>query len=654
MTSSLPPSARKDFERAVSLFQNGRLAIAESICGELLARFPDDAELAHFCGVLATRSGRLDVAIQRLVRSVGIQPTAARAHAALGFAQEQSGRLEEARRSFEAAVSLDPAFAEAHTGLAVVHQRGGRLAEASRAFERAVALSGSVDARLNSARALLQLGRMEAAALRLREALESCGDRPDALRLIAAGLLHAGEHAAAVAAFERYLASQPRDSAMRAKYALALVELDRLAEARTQIDLALPATSDASVQSAHGLVLMNEKNVADAVEAFERALELEPGNAETRVNLAMALRALGRRGEMLPHMQAATSNGALDAGGLARLASLYGEEGDSATAMALASSALQSSPSHPDAHRIMASELLGDGQFEKGWRHYAFRTARGAVLPRLPANLANADIALIQEQGIGDVLFFLRYARPLAEAGARLHVSADRRLEPLVRRALAVASWFDGPVAPEGWTAFAMGDLPLAVGNLVREPAPSLRIAPLAERENALRSRLQLGGSPCIAIAWRAGTPPPPGPRKRSALSKEIDPATFGAALRGIGARFVSIQRNPAAGETDEVARAMGAPLTDLASVNEDLEDMLALLALVDDYVGVSSTNVHLRAAAGCGGRILVPNPAEWRWQKKGESPWFPGFVTYRQQVDGDWSVALERLSGDLRARGNG
>jgi hypothetical protein len=328
--------------------------------------------------------------------------------------------------------------------------------------------------------------------------------------------------------------------------------------------------------------------------------------------------------------------------------------------MDLASVALRTSPALPDAHRLVASELLRNGQFERGWRHYAFRSARGAVLdqvalgaypPSLPANLANADIALIQEQGLGDVLFFLRYAKPLADAGARLHVSADRRLEPLVRRALPVASWFDGAAPPKGAHPIYVGDLPLVARGLGAEPAPTLRIPPLDERVHELRAKLG-GGYPVIAIAWRAGVAPPTGPRKRALLSKEIAPATFGAAMRGIGARVLSIQRHPKAGEIDEVSRAIGAPVEDFGAVNDDLEEALALLAVVDDYVGVSSTNVHLRAAAGAGGRILVPHPAEWRWQAKGDSPWFPGFVTYRQRPDGDWSDALAHLAAHLRAKG--
>ena len=35
------------------------------------------------------------------------------------------------------------------------------------------------------------------------------------------------------------------------------------------------------------------------------------------------------------------------------------------------------------------------------------------------------------------------------------------------------------------------------------------------------------------------------------------------------------------------------------------------VLALLDEYIGVSNTNMHLRAAAGRTARVLVPRPAE-------------------------------------------
>ncbi|MFZ3320853.1 MAG: hypothetical protein WA190_00670, partial [Usitatibacter sp.] len=135
---------------------------------------------------------------------------------------------------------------------------------------------------------------------------------------------------------------------------------------------------------------------------------------------------------------------------------------------------------------------------------------------------------------------------------------------------------------------------------------------------------------------------------------KDVSPAMLGEALAGLPFQFVSIQRRPADGATRELEDALGASVVDLSDVNEDLEDMLALLSLLDGYVGVSSTNIHLLAALGRGGRILVPNPPEWRWQAAGKSPWFGDFDSYRQTPEGDWSEALGRLRQDLTREAKG
>jgi hypothetical protein len=79
------------------------------------------------------------------------------------------------------------------------------------------------------------------------------------------------------------------------------------------------------------------------------------------------------------------------------------------------------------------------------------------------------------------------------------------------------------------------------------------------------------------------------------------------------------------------------------------LEDMLALLALLDDYICVHNTNIHLMAGIGKTARILIPYPPEWRDMKIGnESPWFKGFKLYRQNRDKSWSQALDDLKRDL------
>ncbi len=115
------------------------------------------------------------------------------------------------------------------------------------------------------------------------------------------------------------------------------------------------------------------------------------------------------------------------------------------------------------------------------------------------------------------------------------------------------------------------------------------------------------------------------------------------------GARSTACAPRSSPGECERLAAAIAAPVHDVSAVNDRLEDALAWLALLDEYVGVSNTNTHLRACAGRDSRVLVAWPPEWRWPRDAQrSPWYPGTALYRQSRDGDWSGALGCLRADL------
>ena len=108
---------------------------------------------------------------------------------------------------------------------------------------------------------------------------------------------------------------------------------------------------------------------------------------------------------------------------------------------------------------------------------------------------------------------------------------------------------------------------------------------------------------------------------------------------RGIvtGARNLS-QWNGSFALAPALEEALGAPVHDASFANGELDDILALMSAVDDYVGVSNTNTHLRAGTGGAMRVLVPHPPEWRWGLQGDrSPWFPTARVERQQLNGRW-----------------
>jgi hypothetical protein len=133
------------------------------------------------------------------------------------------------------------------------------------------------------------------------------------------------------------------------------------------------------------------------------------------------------------------------------------------------------------------------------------------------------------------------------------------------------------------------------------------------------------------------------------ALFKQVPLPLLGASLERTPGTLISLQRQPRAGEVEAAKMAFGRALHDFSAINENLEDMLALLAAIHEYVGVSNTNMHLMAGLGGKARVLVPNPPEWRWMcNSAVSPWFAGFALYRQSPDGDWTGALRGLAEDL------
>jgi len=276
------------------------------------------------------------------------------------------------------------------------------------------------------------------------------------------------------------------------------------------------------------------------------------------------------------------------------------------------------------------------------------------LMPRpstlLPVELGGKRILLVRDQGIGDELFFLRFARLAQQQGAWTAYLPTAKIATLVARAPGLdAVVSDTDIPPDLDQIFSVGDLPLILGaDRVADLPPPLALTALPERVTAIRARLAtLGKGPLLGVTWRAGKERQLGRNK--SLYKWLDASLLGAALSAWPGEVLILQRHPRPEEMEDFQHALGRPAHDFSELNEDLEDMLALLAQLDEYVGVSNTNMHLMAGLGKSARVLIPSPAEWRWMAEGnESPWFPGFSLYREKPHGGWEDALARLTEDL------
>jgi hypothetical protein len=298
----------------------------------------------------------------------------------------------------------------------------------------------------------------------------------------------------------------------------------------------------------------------------------------------------------------------------------------------------------------------------------------------LPHDLGGRTVLLQADGGLGNELFLLRYVPQLKARGARVIYRASPETLLLLRQRALNLDGVIGPreARPECDHALFISALPLALSRLGSEPLPhppstatpqgavqrspsiktarrvfwpelpgSVRLEPNAVRLKFWRERLaEMGSAPYIAVTWRVGTAPE---AETSSLAAAVPLDALGRALAASPGTLVSIQPAPGPDELDALGGAAARKVHDAARASNDLEDALALLSLVDEYVCVSNAWVHLRASAGAAAKVLVPWPPDWRWRASGdESPWFPGFRLYRQLPDGDWTRALERLARDL------
>ncbi len=416
-----------------------------------------------------------------------------------------------------------------------------------------------------------------------------------------------------------------------------------------------PAFVDSLVNLAKSLE--KQEKLPQARKHFERAFAIQPMFPKLATNLAKICRECGDVARARSILLGLEKSGEEDLA--IALAECDFELGDTPRAIERLRAAVREHRDWTLARDALAHLLLSTGSWREGWNEYLGRHslfgAPNSLAGHLPPRLDGRHVLLRGEQGIGDVLFFLRFAPLLRERAALLTLACEKKLHPLlggnalleeVREARP-----DDADNPRFDSRLWVGDLPALLECSDMPPAWRLSVGE-GEQKNAKQRLAAFGPAPHLAVTWRAGTDTAQGREfgdERKALMKAVSPRMLGTALRGWPGTAVLLQRGARPQDGAEFAAGFAAPFHDLSALGEDLRALLAVLSVLDEYVTVSNTNVHLLAGIGRTARVLVPFPAEWRWMRgEGPSPWFPDFPVYRQSVSRDWSGALARLRADL------
>lgn len=305
-------------------------------------------------------------------------------------------------------LGADPTIAEAHMllGLAYRGVGGDMLPEAVAELRQALALDPTLVAgRYHLANTYLDLGRAERAREELLLGLEQAPGQMQFTTLLAEAERRAGLPERALELARQVPAADP--SAPQARYhsALALLDLDRRAEAMAELErLVADGVTPPDVLSVLGIAYVDAGRNDDAVQLLSAATAVVPNRPDLHVAIGRAHRQAGRYAEAEAALARALPPGAnreasafyesLEADihletGLIRLAQ---ERLDDVVQELRA--ALELRPTHGPTHRHLAQVYLRQNRRDLAVSHARAARAAGETLP--------AELAALVPSGAGE------------------------------------------------------------------------------------------------------------------------------------------------------------------------------------------------------------------------------------------------------------
>ncbi len=233
----------------------------ESLWRDTLAKNPSSWMARSNLGSLLIRRGDLEEAELHLTEAIRLKPNYHEALANLGKVFESRGALEQAKAKYIAAIEARPSFAPAYNGLGVVFAQQGNREKAIEAWSRAVRLQRIY---------------------------------PDAYSNMAALYLQSGDMASAIQNAE--LAVEQYSGHKQARYILATAFYNRrdFVNADRQLKVLLQESNvEPRVYMLQGAVAVEQQRYSDAIQAFEKVVQLQPKNSAAWTNLSSLHSALG-------------------------------------------------------------------------------------------------------------------------------------------------------------------------------------------------------------------------------------------------------------------------------------------------------------------------------------------------------------------------
>lgn len=356
-----------------------------------------------------------------------------------------------------------------------------------------------------------------------------------------------------------------------------------------------------------GSILRDIGEFEKAFYVLKEGLKCDPNNSETYNNLGLVLNDLGNYTQALKCYEAS----------------------------------IQIRPNVPYVHFNYALTLLKTGDMENGFREYEWRLRlTSSEPPFIPqqTDIQNRPIILHHEQGFGDTIQFIRYAKLFEENGAaEISVIASPPLERLLKTC---------PYIDKVNADYMVGDFVIPMMSLPFIFKTNLNTIPSNIPYFQIPSNTKKLEGINIGIVWTS----------HKNLSKEkifkdgdrILPSLKSIAYRSAQYRnlkaqwFEKISTLPVKLWCLQPDANIEVDFINKLEIN-DFYDTAVAINDMDLVISIDTAAAHLAGALGKPTWLILPKNAEWRWLASGENTlWYPSMKLFRQSDD--WQSLLDTL----------
>lgn len=598
---------------AVAHHRAGELAEAEQLYRRILSDHPRHADALHLLGLVYSDSGLHDAALPCLVRAIEASPQHAVFYSDLGLALDRAGRAREAIVACCKALELAPGDSRTLCRLAHILTSAGCLEEAAGVWKRLLEIEGHEPGILfQLANTLFLLGRFAEAEPLYAGLADLYPDHAEVRYNHAVALMALGRLQDARQRLEETLRLKPDHCQALNNLAVVLQELGRAGEAEAACRAAIALRSDyPEARYNYGLLLREQGRFEEAAAQYEAVLDLDPGHIEARNNLGVAWMALGRYQE----------------------------------AMAAHRAVIARNPNHAEAHWNLGFSLLLHGDFDNGWEEHEWRLKMKTSPPReFPRPrwsgepFGGGTLLIWAEQGLGDTLQFIRYARLAKERGGRVLVECQPSLIGLLSQLGEVDEWVaHGERLPEFDLHIPLLSLPRVFATGPGSIPPPAPLQAGGERAARWRSRIADAGGCKIGIVWGGNA------GHKAERYRGVPLAKFTALADVPGVSWFSLQRGPQASQL--LAAPPSLRIQNLEDGPADIRNTAGMIANLDLVVTTDTMLAHLAGSMRKPVWTLLAFAPDWRWMlNRSDSPWYPTMRLFRQPAPGDWDAVFGQL----------